>query len=1090
MNEPAMSENAGPAKLGLAGSLAARFQATEITPLLALVGLLLGLFAVMVTPREEEPQIDVTFADVFIPFPGASASEIEHLVAGPAEQVFSEIRGIEHVFSVSRPGMAVVTVQYQVGEDNTDAVVRLFSKVLSNQDWLPPTLGVGTPIVKPKGIDDVPILTATLWSKDENVGAFELGQVAHAIEQELKRVPGTRDIYTLGVPDQVVRVLLQPETLAGYGIDLTDLRRSLQAGNAIRDNLEVTADNREILVQAGTFLTSPEQIGDLVVGLHGGRPVYLRDVATIERGPQQPESYVWMGAGSAGEHANVDLTDTTPAVTIAVAKQAGVNAVEVAQRVIDRFEQLHGIFIPDNVEVTVTRNYGATADAKAKKLISKLTFATLSVVLLVLFAIGWRESIIVGAAVIVTLALTLFASWAWGFTLNRVSLFALIFSIGILVDDAIVVVENIHRHMALTKDKLLDLMPRAVDEVGGPTILATFTVIAALLPMAFVSGLMGPYMSPIPINASLGMLISLIVAFVFTPWMTNFMLGRQRTALILAGADHGAHDGQGHGRLDGLFRRLIGPFLVGRRGNLNRWFLLAGILVLIAGSLALAVNQSVVLKMLPFDNKSEFQVVLDMPEGTSLEQTTRVLNEMGEYLATVPEVTDYQGYAGTAAPINFNGLVRQYYLREGAHLGDLQVNLVDQHDRDKKSHVIALELREPLEDIARGHGGNAKIVEIPPGPPVLSPLVAEVYGLNYEGQIGIAKAVRAVFEGTPDIVDVDDSVEFPSQKLTLVVDRAKAARLGVAQSSIASALSTVLNGEAMSYLHGANVKYAVPIRVEYSEADKADLEQVLALRVRSEGGQLVPLSEIVEVVDGSREHSIYHKDLLPVVYVTGDMAGATDSPLYGLFAMAATLTRDLGLEQWYREAPTNPYEYSLKWDGEWQVTYETFRDMGIAYGVGLILIYLLVVAQFRSYLVPLIIMAPIPLTLIGIMPGHAILGAQFTATSMIGMIALAGIIVRNSILLVDFINQQVREGSALEDAVINSAVVRAKPIVLTALAAMAGAVFILDDPIFSGLAVALLFGLFVSTVLTLVVIPVVYYGVMRKRVEWIRLATG
>ena len=1068
-------------RLGIAGRLAARFQHTEITPLLALIALLLGLFAVLVTPREEEPQIDVTFADVFIPFPGASASEIEHLVAGPAEQVLSEIRGIEHVYSVSRPGMAVVTVQFTVGEDNTDAIVRLYSKVQSNRDWLPASLGVGTPIVKPKGIDDVPILTATLWSKDTTSGAFELSQVAHAIEQEIKRVPGTRDVYTRGAPGQAVRVLLKPEALAGYDIDLADLRRALQSGNQARDGLSVTTDNQELRVQAGTFLSGTEEIGDLVVGAHGGRPVYLRDVATIERGPQQPTTHVWMGAGQAADQAGIDLLGTTPAVTIAVAKQTGSNAVAVAQAVIDRIHQLEGTFIPDDVQVTVTRNYGATADAKARKLISKLTFATASVVLLVLFAIGWREAIIVGAAVVVTLAMTLFASWAWGFTLNRVSLFALIFSIGILVDDAIVVVENIHRHMALSSARLLDLIPRAVDEVGGPTILATFTVIAALLPMAFVSGLMGPYMSPIPINASLGMLISLTVAFVFTPWMTNSLLGGWHAAHAQV---HAAEPGAG--RLGRVFQWLIGPFLAGGRGRRNRWLLLLAVLVLIAGSILLVVGRVVVLKMLPFDNKSEFQVVLDMPEGTSLEQTTRVLAEMGDHLAGVPEVTDYQGYAGTAAPINFNGLVRQYYLREEPNQGDLQVNLVDKHHRDKKSHAIALELREPLQRIASAYGGNAKLVEIPPGPPVLSPLVAEIYGLDYAGQIRVARQVRDVFAHTPDIIDIDDSVEYPSRKVTLVVDRSKAARLGVAQSSIAAALATVLNGEDMSYLHGADVKYAVPIRVEYSEADKADLEQLLALRVRADGGQLVPLSEILAFEEGVREHSILHKDLLPVVYVTGDMAGRTDSPLYGMFAMAATLGKDAGLPQWYRQAPANPYEYSLKWDGEWQITYETFRDMGIAYGVGLVLIYLLVVAQFRSYLVPLVIMAPIPLTLIGIMPGHAILGAQFTATSMIGMIALAGIIVRNSILLVDFINQQVRAGRALEDAVIDSAIVRAKPITLTALAAMAGAVFILDDPIFSGLAVSLLFGLFVSTVLTLVVIPVVYYGVMHERVEWIR----
>jgi len=1085
-----MTEPANAGHLGLSGRIAAQFQSTEITPLLALLGLLLGLFAILVTPREEEPQIDVTFADIFIPFPGASASEIEHLVAGPAEQVLSEIKGVKHIYSVSRPGLAVVTVQYEVGEDNTQAVVRLFSKVMSKQDWLPPNLGVGTPIIKPMGIDDVPILTATLWSEDERIGAYELGQVAHAIEQELKRVPGTRAIYTVGAPEQLVRVLLHPEALAAHDLDLDALRRALQAGNRIADNLSVTADNQEILVQAGTFLTSVETIGDLVVGVHQGRPVHLRDVATLERGPGSPDSYVVMGMGPGSAQSGVIAGSSRPAVTLAVAKQPGVNAVEVAKDIDARLEQLKGLFIPEGVEVTITRNYGATADAKAKKLISKLAFATLSVVALVLLTMGWREALVVGAAVIVTLLLTLFASWAWGFTLNRVSLFALIFSIGILVDDAIVVVENIHRHMLMSRGRWLDLIPRAVDEVGGPTILATFTVIAALLPMAFVTGLMGPYMSPIPINASLGMLISLTVAFIFTPWMTNQMFKRRHRALVAAGEGAGPGHAAQSERLHWIFTRLMGPFVNARRGRLNRWLLLGAILVLIGGSIWLVVGRVVVLKMLPFDNKSEFQVVLDMPEGTSLEQTLRVLSEMGEYLETVPEVSHYQLYAGTSAPINFNGLVRQYYLRQGPHLGDIQVNLVDAHHRDQKSHAIALELRPPLQEIARRHGGNAKLVEIPPGPPVLSPLVAEVYGLDYDGQIAVARQVREVFERTPDIVDVDDSVEFASRKLTLVVDRTKAARLGVSQSSVAADLATVLDGEDVSFLHGANVKYAVPIRLEYSEADKADLEQVLTLRVRSETGQLVPLSEIVTAVEGTRERSIYHKDLLPVVYVTGDMAGATDSPLYGLFAISASLSDELNLEQWYRQAPTNPYGYSLKWDGEWQVTYETFRDMGAAYGVGLVLIYLLVVAQFRSYLVPLVIMAPIPLTLIGILPGHALLGAQFTATSMIGMIALAGIIVRNSILLVDFINHQVRAGMSLEQAVIDAATVRAKPIALTAVAAMAGAVFILDDPIFSGLAVSLLFGLFVSTLLTLVVIPVVYYGVMIKRVEWIRTATG
>jgi len=1063
--------------LGISGAIARRFLTTQITPLLALVGLLMGLFAILVTPREEEPQINVTFANVFIPFPGASASEIENLVATPAEQVLSEIEEIKHIYSISHPGMAILTLQYQVGVDRTAAIVRLYNKIFSNQDWLPQNLGVGQPVIKPKGIDDVPIVTLTLSSGNPAIGAYELGQVAHAIEAELKRVPGTRQIYTIGAPTRVVSVRLDPQALNAYQIDLNQLRRSLQAGNSVRDDIQITRDNREILVQAGNFLTNSEEIGNLVVASHQGRPVFLRDVAEIRHGPDQPDQYVWLGTGAGLEGERSGPAGNSPAVTIAIAKKPGTNAVNIADAVIQRFEQLKGTFIPSDVQATVTRNYGVTADTKAKQLISKLIFATASVVLLVLFALGWREALIVGAAVVVTLAITLFASWAWGFTLNRVSLFALIFSIGILVDDAIVVVENIHRHLAMGSRNLLQAIPAAVDEVGGPTILATFTVIAALLPMAFVTGLMGPYMSPIPINASLGMLISLAVAFIFTPWLTHQALGR---------VEHGNHGDQpaGSSVLQRLFKWAMTPFLAGGRGRAMRWLLLLSVLLLIAGSIYLVVNRSVVLKMLPFDNKSEFQVVLDMPEGTSLEQTARVLNHMGRYLGSVPEVTDYQVYAGTSAPISFNGLVRQYYLRSGANMGDIQVNLVDKSQRDRKSHDIALAVRPALQEIARQYRGNAKIVELPPGPPVLSPLVGEVYGIDYDGQIEQARALRGLFESTPDIIDVDDSVEYPSEKILLRVDRLKAAQLGIDQAQITRTLGMILDGEDVTHLHGENLKYAVPIRVEYHAGDKTDIDQLLTLGLPTADGRRIPLSEVILPQQDQRAHAIHHKDLLPVVYVTGDMAGETDSPLYGLFAISDKINQqEDGLEQWFLSQPANPYEYSVKWDGEWQVTYETFRDMGIAYSVGLLLIYLLVVAQFRSYLVPLVIMAPIPLTLIGILPGHALLDRQFTATSMIGMIALAGIIVRNSILLVDFINQQVREGMALAEAVVLSAVVRAKPIVLTALAAMAGAFFILDDPIFSGLAVSLIFGLLVSTLLTLVVIPVVYYAAMEKRIE-------
>lgn len=1063
-------------KLGVSGNIAKAFLTSEITPLLALVGLMLGVFAVLVTPKEEEPQINVTFANVFVAFPGASSVEVEQLVSTPAEQVLSEINGVEHVYSVSQPGQSILTVQFEVGADRTQAIVRLYNAIYSNQDWLPQNLGVAQPIIKPKGIDDVPIISLTLWSEDEAIGAYELQQVGHAIEAELKRVPGTRDIYVIGGADRVVHVLPDPVRLAGYGIAISDLRNALQGSNQSRNAGQLVTDNQEITVRAGQFLSNAEDVAALVVAVHEGRPIPLSEVADVSLGADHPEHYIWLGSGPAAADKGIAVQGEFPAVTVAIAKKSGVNAVDVAEQVINRFEQLKGTVVPDGINATVTRNYGQTANDKANKLIGKLAFATVFVVLLVLFTLGLREAFIVGAAVVITLAITLFASWAWGFTINRVSLFALIFSIGILVDDAIVVVENIHRHIRKGSKSLLESIPLAVDEVGGPTILATFAVIAALLPMAFVSGLMGPYMSPIPINASMGMLISLAVAFVVTPWMAYRFLNPAH----MGGDGHGSDENDG--RLYSLFQKLVSPFLRGKRGRAPRWLLLITVFVLIGGSLALPVFKLVVLKMLPFDNKSEFQVVVDMPEGSSVEQTARVLRELGAYLSMVPEVTDYQAYAGLSSPINFNGLVRQYYLRRGANVGDIQVNLVAKDARDRQSHAIALGVRAPLVAIGKRFDANVKVVEVPPGPPVQAPLVAEIYGIDYPGQRRIAKQVREVFDATPDIVDVDDSVEAPAPRLIVHIDRAKAALLGVSQQTVVSALSAALGSEDIGYIHGAQVKYPVPVRLEFKVADKANLDSLLALKVRSGGGALVPVGELVSVEQSEREYAIYHKDLLPVTFVTGDMVGKLDSPLYGMFDIFSTLKdqgedfQTGGFQQQFLGQPENPYRYSLKWDGEWQVTYETFRDMGIAYAAGIVLIYLLVVAQFRSYVVPLIIMAPIPLTIIGVMPGHALLGAQFTATSMIGMIALAGIIVRNSILLVDFINQQQEAGVTLEEAVLRAGAVRAKPIVLTGLAAILGALFILDDPIFSGLAISLIFGILMSTILTLIVVPVMYYA--------------
>jgi multidrug efflux pump subunit AcrB len=801
-------------------------------------------------------------------------------------------------------------------------------------------------------------------------------------------------------------------------------------------------------------------------------------VATVRDGALPPSRYVWHGvAGKA--------TAEYPAVTIAVTKKAGENAIDVANAVMRRVDSLRNTVIPGDVQVAETRNYGATANDKAQKLIQKLLFATASVVALVFVALGRREAAIVGSAVILTLTVTLFASWAWGFTLNRVSLFALIFSIGILVDDAIVVVENIHRHRALRPGRTLaQIIPGAVDEVGGPTILATLTVIAALLPMAFVSGLMGPYMSPIPINASMGMLLSLAIAFVVTPWLAQLWM-----KATPAGTD-GHEAAQGHGRLTSriapIFERLFRPLLDERRGTRNRRLLGVGIALLIALSLALPATGLVLLKMLPFDNKSEFQVVVDMPAGTPVEQTAATLHALGSYLAGVPEVTDYQAYAGTAAPINFNGLVRQYYLRAGGDVGELQVNLVAKHERHAQSHAIVTRVRPELQKIARRFGANVKVVEVPPGPPVLSPIVAEVYGPEAAGRQQVAKAVRAVFERTPGVVDVDDSSIVSAPRSVLIVDRQKAAMLGVPQQAIVTTLRAGLAGEATAYLHD-ETKYPAAAVLQLPPERHGDLDALLQLAVRSAQGKLVPIRELVTVSDTVREQPQHHKDLLPVSYVVADMAGALDSPLYGVFAMRGDITRIATpgggtLQEYFIHQPDDAYrDYALKWDGESQITYETFRDMGAAYAVGLVLIYLLVVAQFGSYLTPLIIMAPIPLTIIGVMPGHALLGAQYTATSMIGMIALAGIIVRNSILLVDFINLQVRAGVAFEQAIVRSAITRAQPIVLTGVAAMLGAFFILDDPIFNGLAISLIFGIFVSTVLTLVVIPILYFVAYRHR---------
>lgn len=1059
-------------KLNISGRIANSFQHSAITPLLAIIGLLLGFFAIMVTPKEEEPQIDVTFADIFVPFPGATPKEVENLVTIPLEQVISEIQGIDMTYSYSQPDGAMIIVVFEVGKQRNDAIVNLYNQIYSNMDKLPQNAGIGQPLIKPRAIDDVPISAVTLWSKDSNVTPQQLTQVAHGLESELKHIDGTRDIFTVGGHQLTLNIRIDPTKMNNFGISYDAINQVLGSNNMRSNAVSLIQNNRQIMVQTGQFLRNINEIKKLIVSVNDGFPVYLQDIAEVTLAADIPSQSVMHG--EAGK--------LYPAVTIAIAKQPGKNAVDVTQAVEKRLEEIHNVLIPDNIETTISRDYGATAKDKSDTLIGKLIFATSAVIILVLLTMGWREAIVVGVAITITLTITLFASWAYGFTLNRVSLFALIFSIGILVDDAIVVVENIHRHMKMSTKKLSEIIPIAVDEVGGPTILATFTVIAALLPMAFVSGLMGPYMSPIPINASMGMLISLAVAFVLSPWLSGKLLKHHITEK--AHTSSFKNDIKSDDFMARVFDKLVGSFIIGNHAKKARWLLFLGVIILIAVSILLPFKQLVVMKMLPFDNKSEFQVTVDLPEGSPIEQTQRLLVELSDVIATIPELKNFQLYAGTAAPINFNGLIRHYDLRNTQALGDIQVNLVDKQLRDRDSHQIALSVREKLQRIAKPYNANVKVVEVPPGPPVWSPIVAEVYGPSQEIREATAQKIVSLFHQADDVVDIDIMHPNNQEKWQVNIDRAKAGRFSVPYANIVDAVATSIGGKDISILHNDNQKYPIAMRLQLKEGEKINLEQLLTLKLESQNGQLIALSEMVSIEKTIMNKPIMHKNMIPMIMVTADMAGPLDSPLYGMFDIYNMIKKQgLNIDQYFTQQPNGTSKVAILWDGEWKITYETFRDMGIAYAIGMVLIYLLVVAQFRSYIVPLIIMAPIPLTVIGVLPGHALFGQQFTATSMIGMIALAGIIVRNSILLVDFINHETANGKPFKEAVIHSGAVRAKPIILTGLAAMIGAFFILDDPIFGGLAISLIFGILISTVLTLVIIPVLYYTFMSKKFE-------
>lgn len=1057
--------------MGISGRIAQLFQNNPITPLFALLITVMGIIAILVTPKEEDPQIDVTMVDVFLSAPGLNAKEIEQQVAVKAETSMSQIAGVKHVYSVSMAGRAVITVQYKVGIKRREALVKTWNQVMTELHW-PPAFGVSQPAVRARGINDVPIVTLTFWSKDPSIDQTQLGQVATSVSKVLQRVNGSRNIEVTGYSHKAVNVRIDPAKAAAYGIDVRTILAALQQFGGRESQLPVQSGNQEVALNIGQFLKNEQDVANLTLYGNGQQLVFLRDIAEISLGTEKPDSYVQMGFGQASEQSGLHT-----AVTLSVAKKEGENAIDVANLVLETTERLKGKVIPDNVEVSTTRNSGLTAQQKANTLIQKLLFATLAVVVLVFFALGKRAALIVGIAVGLTLLVTLFSSWAWGFTLNRISLFALIFSIGILVDDAIVVVENIHRQQQLNPNApLLSLIPKAVDEVGGSTILATFTVIAALLPMAFVSGLMGPYMSPIPINASTGMLLSLIIAFTITPWLAVRLLKHNDTNGQSENAHHEENDAIGF-----WSAKILSRFITAQNALVNQWKLFIALITMIVAVMLLPVSGMVLLKMLPFDNKSTMEIVVDMPEGTTAESTLAALQTLSQELANKDYVVEYQLYAGTNAPITFNGLVRQYYMRNMPHQGEITLTIIDKSERSIGSHDLAKQIRMDLTPIAQALDADIKMVEEPSGPPTLAPVVAEIYGPDQATRQQTANALLQDFSSTNEMVDIDSSMAAEQTLWQVVVHEQRAMQLGVAKKDAQLMLHQLLSQQPVGYLHGNESQESygntpIPIIISASHDYKANMTQWLQSKIQSKSGGLVPLSEFVEVKQSVQPQAIYHKDLRPVIYVVADMAGETDSPLYGMFEVQSKFSEaNPHVDTYYTKAPDIPYVNAIKWDGEWQITYETFRDMGIAYAVGLLLIYLLIVGHFKNYRLPLIIMAPIPLTVIGIFPGHWLLDAKFTAPSMIGMIALAGIIVRNSILLVDFIEQQLEQGVDLKTAVVQSAQMRARPIILTALAAMIGAMFILSDPIFKGLAVSLIFGMAVSSALTLFVIPIAYY---------------
>lgn len=1071
-------------EIGLAGKVTRAFIGSKLTPLVIIASILLGLGALVMLPREEEPQIIVPMVDVFVQMPGASAKEVETRVTQPMEKLLWEVPGVEYVYSTSSPGAAMAIVRFYVGQNEEDAIVRLNQKMLANFDLIPP--GASQPLIKPRSIDDVPILTLTLSSSTYD--ALTLRRLAAQINDQIKEIPDISEVKLIGGQRRQIRVSLDAAKMAGFNIAPTIIAPVLEQSNGQLQSGSFSAGNRELLVETGGFLHTAEDVGGVVIGVFNYRPIYLRDVAKVEDGPEEPRDYVWFGVPPSG--GNLSNAEARPpegetpsaqaAVTISVAKRKGKNAIEIADKVLEKVEHLKGSLIPSGVALTPTRNYGETASEKSNELLLHMLIAILSVAVLIWLTLGLRESGVVAIAIPVTLALTLAVFYFYGYTLNRITLFALIFSIGILVDDAIVVVENMVRHYRMPENKgrpVVDIAVDAVDEVGNPTILATFAVIAAILPMAFVGGLMGPYMKPIPIGATAAMIFSLLVAFIVTPWTSLRLLKHK------SDGNGSHHDEEKEGRLTRAYRRVMSKLI-----RVPRWrygFLLAVVLLLLA-SVSLFAFKLVRVKMLPFDNKSEFQIIIDTPEGTTLEQTAAVTREIAETIRAVPEVVNYQMYVGTASPYNFNGLVRHYYLRRGANVADIQVNLVGKGERRAQSHDIAKRIRPAIQKIAVKYNARVKVSEVPPGPPVLQTLVAEIYGPDYQRQIEIARDIRDIFDQTEGVVDVDWYVEDDQPKFQFVVDKEKAALNGVSAEQVAATLRIAVDGIHAGLAHQPAEKEDLPIVLRLPREERSSIEDLKQIKVAGTQGSMVSLGELVKVKEQTNEKSIYHKNLMPVTYVTADVAGSEESPVYAILKLNEAIEKmklpeGYSLERHVASQPFLTNKFAMKWDGEWHITYEVFRDLGLAFAAVLVLIYILVVGWFQSFKTPFAIMAAIPFSLVGILPAHEMMGAFFTATSMIGFIAGAGIVVRNSIILVDFVELRLKQGMPLSDAVVDAGAVRFRPMMLTAAAVVVGATVILFDPIFQGLAISLMAGEVASLLLSRMTVPILYYLSERRK---------